>query len=656
MKLLRLIVILLFFLQLNLAAQSQTQAFGKIFKTDFEVTLSSQDRNAEAVVIFDLGKSHFGEREGTYDVLFERKTRIKILSDAGLKWGEVKIPFYQEGGIYEEVEDIEAYVYNIEDGRLKKSKITESDWHDEVLNKSWKIRKFALPNVKIGSIIEYRYKIRSQYLYNLRDWKFQWRIPVKYSEYAVHLIPFYEYSWILQGADKFTSHERYESTYMPRQASFPGYTTVEFRDMIDKFVMKDVPAFNDEEFITSINDYIIKIDFQLSAIHKLNGSNFKISTTWPDFIKELLKEREFGKYVKKSKKLASKVLDVKNALSKSPEERFNYVLDYVKENFSWNKYNGKFASKSVKSFIKDKEGNCADVNLFVVGLLQAVGIDAKPVLISTRNHGLVKYEYPFRHYFNYVLVTADVDGKKILVDATDRNNSNYRLPINCINGKGLIISKGEVKLVNLSCRFPSNIMTKFEIDISDNNTKVDIEEWCTEYDALRFRSSYGDDKKLIKERLSKNGYNVIDSTIVVSNNKAYRKPYSLKYSVKETPEIHANKMYVAPFLDETIANNPLKQKTRKYPVDMVYPTTRTFNSKIVVPKGYKVDHLPENLKINNKLFSLNYNVSNEDKLVKISFSYSFKSSTYSAKFYQKVKYYFSQIVAKGNEKIVFVKN
>ena len=65
--------------------------------------------------------------------------------------------------------------------------------------------------------------------------------------------------------------------------------------------MNDIPAFNSESFITSINDYIMKIDFQLAKIYYRSGSKKEIMTTWTELIETLNKDSEFGKFILKKK-------------------------------------------------------------------------------------------------------------------------------------------------------------------------------------------------------------------------------------------------------------------------------------------------------------------------------------------------------------------
>lgn len=631
--------------------QDFPKELGKICNEEYELKQYSQDKNAEALVLFDIGKSYFVRTESSFDVVFERTTRVKIFSEAGIKWAEVKIPFYQEGNIYENVYDLEAYSYNYENGHIIKTPVNLSNTFDEKISNYWNIKKFAIPNVKEGTIIEYKYKINSQYIFNLRDWEFQWKIPVLYSEYEVKMIPFYEYSWLLQGANKFDSQTSYVDKGLSRQ-----FGPITFNDMVHKYIMKDVSAFDDEEYITSINDYIIKLDFQLSKINYFNGAKVDIITTWENMNKELLKHKDFGKYIQKSEKLATKLLNIDSLKLKTDKERFETVMEYVKGNYNWDKNIGKYTSKTPGKFVEERYGSCADINLFTIGLLNASGIVAKPVLISTRENGKIKYDYPFTHFFNYVIILANVGGDNILTDATEILSLNDRIPTRCINDKGLIIQKDKIEWIGLECFFPSKIITDTQIKIINNAViNSSITKNATEYDALYYRDNYTDNIETIKKKLETKGYLIIDSTIMVQNQYIKDKPYILSYNQTSKPEIVNEKIYVSPFLNETFSDNPLKQKERTYPIDLIYPQKRIYNSSVLIPEGYKVDYLPSEQMIDNQLFELTYSINSDENQINITFVYYLKESVYPATEYSKIKSYFNEIVKKGNEKIVFTK-
>jgi transglutaminase-like putative cysteine protease len=651
MKIFKYILVLFLSCQVSLKAQEFSRVFGTLGTAEADLVSYAPDRSAEAVVLFDIGKSYFEDSQNGFDVIFEKATRIKIFSEAGLKWAEVEIPLYQEGGIFETVSDIEAYTYNPEGGIFRKTQLDISTCHDEKLNEFWVLKKFALPDVKTGSIIEYRYKIKSQYKFNLRDWEFQSKIPTVYSEYEVKMIPFYEYVWLLQGANKFDSMTSHEDSGLSRR-----FGPVDYKDLVHKFIMKNIPAFYDEEYITSINDYLIKLDFQLAAIYSTDGNKTKIVSTWPDLIKTILKDEDVTKFAKKCEKLTAKLFSPDSLQNKSEKEKFDFILNYVKANFNWDKNNGKYASKSPNELLKDKFGNAADLNLLVVGILNSAGIEAYPLFISTRGNGKIKIEYPLLQAFNYVIVAATIDSNRVLTDATEILCPNASIPSRCLNDRGLLIKEGVVEWVNLQSSTPSEMKYSFSFDSISLNSHVNTQIIASEYDGQRYRVNFGDDIKKISDRGNGNNYKIVESSISVINQVNKEKPYVLKFGSTFKTEIINNKIYLSPFLDEPMTDNPFKLNGRTYPIDMIYPIKRSYTSAIQIPKGYKVDYVPEDYKILNDMFELNYNVKSDENIINIIFNYTFKKSIYQAKDYINLKFYFKDIIKKGNDKIVLVKS
>jgi transglutaminase-like putative cysteine protease len=651
MKLLNAILVLFIYSQVTGWAQSYSKEFGKIGKEEADLATYAPDRSAEAVVLFDIGKSYFEDFDDDFKVIFEESKRIKIFSEAGIKWAEIEIPFYHEGQIYEEVYDLEATTYNPENGAFRMTSLNVATCHDEKVNEYWSIKKIAIPDVKPGSIIEYRYKISSQYKFNLRDWEFQSRIPIVYSEYEVKMIPFYEYVFLLQGAKKFDSQTSYEATGLTRQ-----YGPVNYHDMVYKYVMKNIPGFNDEEYITSINDYLIKIGFQLSKVINTRGETTTVISTWTELLKDMLRDQNVTKFANKSEKLSPKLISPDSLKNKSQKEKFDFIINYVKANFSWNKINNKYSSKSPTDLLKDKLGNAADLNLLAIGLLNAAGIEAYPLIISTRENGKIKLDYPYLKFFNYLLISATIDGKNVLSDATDILCPNDRIPTRCLNDRGLLIKPGDVQWISLQNSVPSEIQATISIDSIGNVSHTSSIISASEYDGLRYRNIYGEDKKKIAGRVDENVFTVDESSISVKNLKHYAEPYYIKFNTIFKTEKINEKIYLSPFLDEPITENPLKQNSRTYPIDILYPVKRSFNSVITIPDGYKVEYVPEDYKIKNDLFELNYNVKNDGKSITIAFTYFFKKSVYAAADYLNLKYYYKDIIKKGYEKVVLVHN
>jgi hypothetical protein len=635
--------------------QTDHMKFGRINQAAVDLTVYADDPEAEAVVLFDLGKSYFVDGGNGFDVMFERTTRIKILSSAGLGWANIQIPFYQESGIIEDITEIEAYTYNFENGKLDKIPLNPSSIYEEEINNFWRVKKFAFPQVKEGSIIEYKYTIKSPYAFNLRSWEFQWKIPVVYSEYEVRMIPFYEYRWILQGATQFDFHENYIDKSVSRRIGSAGpYMDNTYNDVVYKYGMKHVPAFKNEAFITTIKDYIIKINYQLSKINRLNGTHRDVITTWPNLVETLLKSSDFGKYVSRVQSQASKLIDVKAIAQKPEKEKFDYVIDFVKENYRWDRVNTKTTRKSPRQFINDREGNSAEINLFAIGLLNAVGIEAHPLLSSTRSHGKINFEYPFMHFFNYVLITANLDGKIVLSDATDALARNNRIPPRCINDKGLIVRKGDVTLISLETLDPSEIRTEISYRFDpEGRVRASIVTKAYEYEAYLMRQNFTDQVKTVQDQLAKKNYYPDADNITVYNQHEKNKPYLLEYEIDVSVEKLESKIYMLPFLNEAMRENLLKEPIRNHPVDLTFPKKHEFLATIEIPEGYQLDHLPQNERMSTQLFELIYITELKEDKVVLLFNYSFKKPVYPAAEYNQIRAFFERIANKSNEKLVF---
>lgn len=632
-------------------AQNYFDKYGKISQVEAEMKSCSYDASADAVVLFDAGISSFVRSESGYDILYQRITRIKILNEAGKRYAEISIPYYQEGEIFEQILDLKATTYSIADGHVVK--ITQLDpaaCYEEKISENWKAKKFAFSDVQPGCIVEYTYNLYSQYHFNLRDWEFQWEIPVLYSTYEVKMIPYYAYTWILQGRksiDEFTNYEE------PGKINDP-ITGISINNKVYKFVLKNIPAFVDEEYTATREDDIIKINFQLSEIIRRDGTNIKIMTTWPELIKEYLTHSDLGKYIKKSNSNALKVIDPDSLDGKTQLQKFNYIVDYVKDNFKWNKENSQYANKSPSELQKDKIGNSAAINLFLVGALQALGIESYALVLSTRSHGKILSDYPFSSSFNTVIAYALVDGSAMLADATDPYCPNNKISMQCLNDKGLLIAKDQVTWVSLINNAESTLSTTIKIDSIGKEQLAEVLCVATNYEGLSYRNRYSGKQEDLLRELSEKSYQVEDTSFEVRYESDRKKPYAFMFTTRDKSEIINDKIYVHPFLNEEFAENPLKQKARTYPVDMTYPVKRTYLSEIIIPQGYRVEFLPANSTVNDELFEFDYKAVQSESSINIVMMYKFKHSIYPPEEYSRVKASFDRIVLKSTEKIVLV--
>jgi hypothetical protein len=665
--LLTLIILILFSAIMN--SQVVSRDFGVVSMDEINMQRYDKDPSADAVVLFDLGDTRFIDaRDYNYDVQFTRVKRIKIFKQAGVKYAEIEIPFYiSEKGDAEVVNIIEAFSYNLENGQVNRSSVDPSTIYTEKINDRWSQKKFVIPNVKPGSVIEYRFVLQSPFHFNLPSWRFQDFIPTMYSRYIARIIPFYSYAFIMQGAKRFDSQssvndqeERVWGTLTKEHGNDVG-EGVRFHDVVNTFVLKDVPAFKDEAYITSPDDYMIKIDFQESMFTTPQGTKTEIISTWPKLVKELLKNDNFGKYMKAADKPAKKIIETELDLNgKNDADICKTVINYVKTGFKWNEYNSLYTG-SLRDFLKQKNGNPAEINLFLTAMLRAAGINASPVIISTRKNGRVNTNYPFLHYFNYVVVLINLGNQQFFADGSDFFTDYNRIPSKCINDKGLLISVSEDKpdevswvSLNQNYRSVDNKTVTMEIDPATLKISTRVALQAAENDAAWYKETFRNDTTRIKKHFTDQGLTAVNkvSTLNFERNDL---PYTIAVEGEAEAEQLNNSLIISPYLSFYPKENKLKQPVRTFPIDFIYANTESYLCRIAIPQGYKVLTLPETFLNDNDIARIKVNYTVTDNLITVESEYSFKKAVNPATDFSNIKSYFDVIVKKFNEQIILVK-
>lgn len=105
------------------------------------------------------------------------------------------MPYYQKGTGRENVNSVKGFTYNLEGGKVQKDRLNNSAVFDEQTSEYWFAKKFTMPNVKEGSVIDVSYTITSDFVCNLRDWEFQHSIPVVWSEYRARIPEYFDYKF-----------------------------------------------------------------------------------------------------------------------------------------------------------------------------------------------------------------------------------------------------------------------------------------------------------------------------------------------------------------------------------------------------------------------------------------------------------------------------
>ncbi len=580
-----------------------------------------------------------------------RKIKIKILKEAGLEYANFKIPIYIEGNIGEKFELLSATTYNIEEGKLKKTELDRNKIFDEKKNSLWMDKKFTMPDARVGSIIEVEYKITTPYFFNMGTWEFQKEIPVVYSKLNYKAIPYYTYTYIAVGLK---SLDEANSKVLNKEHVF---LNAKYKEVEYVFGMKNIPAFKDEEFLTSPRDYMQALNFQLSEMHYISGGSRKIMSTWPQLCDEFLKHPDFGKYIKASEKEGKKVLPALQLNGVSEEEQIKIIVLYIKSMYSWNGSYGKYARENLSSFLKNKTGNAANINLFLIGLLKAAGLEVSPVIISTRNNGAISKSHPFESFFNYVIAMVTINGEEHYIDATDPLLYFNQLPGLCVNVEGLVIKPKTEEWTTIYQKETSLLEKDFEIKITPEERKLEVNCIYTASgnEAYQYRKRKARSTDSLSEYLKKNNNIDVTGDIQIMNAEEPDKPFKFLFNFDTSTEGTDTKLFINPFCGIALPYNPFKQNERSSPVDLMFLIGERYISTIEIPEGYAIEFLPKSRNISNNILSFNYDIEEKDNKIIINSGYFFNKVIYAPAEYDPLKTLMALIVDKLSEKIVLTK-
>ena len=648
-----LVVITILFLTTSpLFAQEAPIKFGKIELADLQMKVFEKDSSADAVVLGDIGSLHFISNPGKgLFVEYERHCRIKIFKKSGYDYATIKVPLFHSatGSDREELYDLKAYTYNIENGQIIKEKLEKEAIFTEKKNDNINIKKFAFPNVREGSIIEFTYKIQSDFFYTLHEWAFQNTIPVVWSEFSASIIKEIHYRTNFQG---------YEPLFInsSTEGNSYGFQTRNYR-----WVMKDLPAIKEEPFTTTIDDFVSKAFFELAYIEGTYTDIKAFANSWESLNTNLLKAEDFGEQLKKVSIVKDFATTIKNSPQKDTLSQVKLAYEIIKKAIVWNEHETIFTGEPFKKVLETKTGNVADINLLLVVLLRELGYDANPVILSTRDNGRILPNYVLLSKFNYVIAQVNIGGKDLLLDATAIRCPMGVLPIRCLNGEGRLISKENPRWVSLTSPLKHTETTMANLQITpEGNAKGDLSIAHMGYSAITEQNKYvkNGEKNYLDEYQKALPTWAFEKTSI-ENGKEIGKPLIRKYevSISDLANTAADHIYFKPVVHGGQTENPFKNPDRKFPVDLGTPIEESFIATYLVPEGYMVEEIPKSTKmaLPEDAARFTYLVSHEESKVTISSKIQLKKPVYYAEEYEGLRKFYDQIVAKQAEQIVLKK-
>jgi len=615
--------------------------------TDLKTNVFEKDSTANALVIYEYGNTYIDDK--TFNLISEVKRKIKIINTKGFDRATITILLYNNGKKREKLREVTATTYNLQGNSVIHTKLIESDIYEERYNDNYTLAKFTLPNVQEGSVITYSYTTESPYVFNYKGWEFQDDIPKLYSEYNTSIPANYEYHIKLVGFLKFTVHKSEIKKYC---LTVHGGGHSDCTD--SKYVMEDIPAFKEEDYMTTKDNYLAKIGYELNTVKTFDGRTDKISKTWKDVDKELRADSRFGK------QLNVKISNNSFMSETDDLQRARNIFSYVQNSYTWNGDFNIFGDVSVKNLMKNKSGNVSEINMLLHNLLEENKIKVHAVLLSTRNNGFATKIFPIISEFNYLIVQATINNETYLLDATDEYLPFGELPFRCLNQEGRMLDfKNGSSWIDLTPNKLSLIQYKVDLKLKEDHLLAGkLNTTATGYHSLALKKEYhaGHTAYLNGYKEKYHSVNFIDHS--VSSKEKSSDTFSEEFNIEYTAEEIGGNLYINAFLIKLMDENPLKLQERTYPIDFGFQDAFLYTLKVDLNENYEVLETPKDLTIslpNNKGLLIFSTKIIEDAII-LYFKFNFKEAIYNPEYYESLKQFMGTLVDIQKNSLIVLKH
>ncbi|UMB60129.1 DUF3857 domain-containing protein [Lutibacter sp. A80] len=646
-KLVLIIIVGIVFFQIS---YSQNYKFGKVSKEELQEQAYPLDSTANAAYLYKKRLTYTTLNAAGIVLVTEVQVRMKIYNKEGFDWSTVSINLYGDTkSNSEKASNIKAVTYNLVDGKVQEMKLDKKAIFYEKQNESLKVQKFTMPNVKEGSVLEWSYRIFSPYISIIDDIVLQEEIPIKKFEAKINLLEWFYFN------------KRQKGYYPFKVNQYSDYNSeLKTNDKVVEVLEENIPALKAEPYVNNMSNYASALQLEVASLSAPEYGMFEnYATSWDEIAKTILKSSSFGGELKKSKHLKEDI-DKLKAILKTDQAKILGALEFVKSKIKWNGNYSQYAEKGLKKAYSEGSGNIGDINLTLVVVLRELGVNANPVLVSTRKHGVPIS--PTNRGFNYVIALAETENGKFLADASEKYSLVNVLPLRVLNWQGTIIRDDKtVDFINLATSIPS--IKEFNLNYKITDEAVIEGITMVRYENLSAINYRNENVGLEKEALISDIEQYNDDIEIlnyrVSNLTEISKPINEIYQFEKEDgvEVIGNNMYLTPMLFLSEKENPFKLEKREYPIDFGTPWEKRITTGIEIPEGYSVESLPEDIAIvlNDEIVKFIYTTKQVGNKIVVKSLIDVKEGIVPVHNYQEIRELYKIIVAKNLEKIVLNK-
>jgi hypothetical protein len=633
--------------------------FGTVPSGLLEMTIYENDSTASAFVVYENNDVYYNWNASTkdFEIVTDYTVRIKILTQNGVEYANGVIPFYKGRSalLSENITGLTGWTYNLEGGKVVKEKLSKDYIFTEDVTESQKRMKFALPAAKAGSVIEYKYTLRSPYFYDPENFQFQRSIPVKYSHFRISIPEYFIFNREMKG------YEPIQSTIKQVNMSFHiGSQQHNCSGEEISAEVVDLPALKDENFVWNYNDFKSGISLELRQI-SFPGSYYKdFSQTWNNVANRLMESDNFGKELK-NKGLLKEELPAISASEGTDEDKLRAILNLVRSKVKWNDRTTLSINNPSKA-LKEGVGTSGEINALLFNALKNAGYQVHPVVMSLRSRGRIPMTYPSIDNLNYFVVQVAIGDAIYYMDATRPYCDLNVIPVDCLVYNALCVYETGFAWLDLTTLGTNTERTNLIVAFNEDGilTGKKSKSYAGEC-AFSFKKTYEgykDEAEFIQKTETNNEISITGFSVEEKRNP--------NFSFTETYDFTSNNIQlgeddiltVNPLLFETMKSNPFKSEERKLPIEFNYPEDDRINVNMAIPAGYALDEAPESARIlfgENNEIDFSYMIQKNETSVQIAYRFKLNTCVIPVTDYTGLRDFMAKVYTKCNEMLIFKK-
>jgi hypothetical protein len=665
--------ILLFWPLYSVMAQDNVNMkFGKPTKEEMQMTTYAADPSADAVVLCRLTDVEYTVQTSSFLADYREKVRIKVLKPSGARFAKVVVPvkrhmsagdnvrglktngmslpkpdgssnsYFEGEGVSmtesvsdtdgdETVESVKATAFNMEGSKVVKTSLKKSDVVTTKIDEHNYQTEFTVPNVKEGTVIEYEYTIHSQVFWELHDWYAQCEIPVVYAKLDMNIPSYLIFNIEDHGIQRLT-YTVTAGVLNFKLVSDPLAKQTQVKTNHYVYVGRDLIAMPKDDYVWNAQDYCAGITAELRQYRLPGMAQMDYARTWEQIDEMVLSSDDLGVHLNDRSPFAKELKEAKIAEIADLRERAAAVFELVMSKLTWN---GKYEISPVPASetLQKQGGSNADINLLLIQSFNEVGLTAAPVMLRTRDLGLLPYNFPaIRKLSTFIVAVVMPAGANIYLDASSKNGYlNVLAEPLLVERARLIQKKNKSAWVNLQKLSKSQKNTIINAQLAADGTLTGTQ--TTRYEglaAMNYRNAKGIN--------------------------AFAPDVTEEVPFTRKGQVDGNTIKICPF-PTIIADNPFSAEIRKMPVEFHSLGTHRVVVNITLPEGYIVESEQRNTTVitQDKGLEGRIQTTTGNGKVQLSCQFSINKIVHSEKSYADLHLIFDDVIKYTTEQLVIKK-